>query len=367
MTIRVLQVLGRSAGGIARHVAQLSAEINGGSGFDVDVAAPAELPGSFPKPQIPVHIPSGPLFGHRRAIGRLRGIMSAGAYDVVHAHGLRAGIDSSLAARSIARPVVLTVHNLVQREISGNFKARIYRVAEPLAVRLADHTFAVSEEIARHLRGSLAGRGSPVEVLYLGIGDPPELRRTRAQVRAELGLVGERLVVTVARLSPQKALDVMLDALSLLPEDVVLAVLGEGELRTLLEEHARRQGIAPRVHFLGFRTDVADFVAAADAFCLSSVWEGIPLAVQEAIVLGTPVVSTDVGGMREIVTDGISGRLVARGNVAALAAALREVLDDPNLARTLAERARVNLGERFSTETMLARLRRAYRDVAGVA
>ncbi|HVM36065.1 MAG TPA: glycosyltransferase [Actinomycetota bacterium] len=365
MTIRVLQVLGRSAGGIARHVAQLSAGMDGGHDFEVDVAAPADLPGSFPKPQIPVHIPNGPLFGHRGAIVRLREIIAAGGYDVVHAHGLRAGIDTSLAARATATPVILTVHNLVQREISGSLKGRIYRVAEPLAVRLANHTFAVSEEIARHLRGGLAG--APVEVLYLGIGDPPAVERTRTQTRAELGVVTERLIVTVARLSPQKAIDVMLDALSRLPEDVVLVVLGEGELRNLLEEHARRGGVAARVHFLGFRRDVADFVAAADVFCLSSVWEGIPLAVQEAIVLGTPVVSTDVGGMREIVTDGVSGRLVPRGDAAALAVALKDVLDEPNLARSLAERARVSLSERFSTEKMLARLRRVYRDAAGVA
>jgi glycosyltransferase involved in cell wall biosynthesis len=114
------------------------------------------------------------------------------------------------------------------------------------------------------------------------------------------------------------------------------------------------------VSFLGFRPDVADHIAAADAFSLSSLWEGVPLAAQEAILLGTPVVGTDVGGMRELISNKVSGRLVPPGDPVALAAALDEVLSSPERAAAYARAARDGLHERFSTDAMLERLREAY-------
>ena len=362
---RVLQVMGRSAGGIARHVAQVTEALDGRDGLRVDIAAPSDLPLDLPKPAIEVHIPDGPVRGHAAAVRRLRLILSRASYDVVHAHGLRAGIDGALAARRAGVPSLLTVHNLVQPEIAGGVRARLYRAAEPLAARLAHRTFAVSDEIARHLRRNPLARGAAVEVLYLGVGSAPAVARDRAAVRAELG-VGERpLIVTASRLSPQKALHVMVAALALLPEETTLAVLGEGELQPRLEEHARRAGVDHRVLWLGFRADVADYVAAADVFCLSSIWEGIPLSVQESILLGTPVVATAVGGLPEIVEDGESGRLVPRDDPAALAGALAEVLMDRNLAARYAAAARGALEERFSTVRMLERLSAAYRSAGG--
>ncbi|MDQ3941231.1 MAG: glycosyltransferase, partial [Actinomycetota bacterium] len=121
--------------------------------------------------------------------------------------------------------------------------------------------------------------------------------------------------------------------------------------------------IDARVRFLGFRDDVADLIAAADAFSLSSVWEGVPLAAQEAVLLGTPVVATAVGGMDELVTDGVSGRLVPRDDPAALAAALQEVLGSDELRRSFAEKALRNLESNFSTEEMTERLSTFYRGV----
>ena len=101
-------------------------------------------------------------------------------------------------------------------------------------------------------------------------------------------------------------------------------------------------------------------MAAADVFCLSSVWEGVPLAVQEAILLGTPVVGTRVGGMPEIVENGRAGRLVEPNNPVVLAAALREVLGDAGLAKAYTDAALAALRARFSTERMLARLKELY-------
>lgn len=362
--MRVLQVLGRSAGGIARHVAQITEALDG-DGMTVDVACPRDLPVAMPKPTRTVNIPDGPLWGHGRAVRTIAGLVEEGAYDVVHAHGLRAGIDASLAARRAGRRAVVTVHNLVHPDIAGVLKAPVYRRAEPLVVKLSDRTLAVSAEIARRLAAATPDHKDRIEVLHLGIGPPPQVSRSRDEIRRDLGLSAEhKLIVTVARLAPQKALHTMLDALARLPAGVHLAIAGEGPLEQRLRARAAELDLQERVTWLGFVADVADHIAAADVFCLSSIWEGVPLAAQEAILLGVPVVSTAVGGMEELISDGLSGRLVARGDPAALAEAIDEVLADRQRAARMAQQARADLQVGFSTEAMLARLEQLYAELS---
>lgn len=364
MTPRVLQVLGNSAGGIARHVSHVTASLDGRDGFVVDIACPPELPIAMPKQPLELRIPDG-VRGHRDAIRSLRRIVGSGSYDVVHAHGLRAGIDAALAARGFC-PVVVTVHNLVRPEIAGAARAKVDRLAEPLVVQLADRVLTVSQEIADRLKRVAPRATSKMEILYLGIGDAPPVKRARSDVRRSLGLRDDAcVVVAVARLARQKALHVMLQALSWTRTAPVLLVLGEGPLQGELSDRARGLGLEERVRFLGFRHDVADVVAAADVFCLSSVWEGVPLAVQEAILLGVPVVATDVGGMGEIVSDGRSGRLVPAGDAPALAGAIDEICASPETGAVYARRALDDLRVRFSTEIMLERLKTIYRTCAG--
>jgi glycosyltransferase involved in cell wall biosynthesis len=206
-----------------------------------------------------------------------------------------------------------------------------------------------------------------VELLYLGVGEEPRTTAQADEIRKTLGVGKSPLVVTASRLSSQKALGVMLDAIARLPDDVVLAILGQGPDEKELRDHAGHMGIDHRVLWLGWRDDAADVIAAADVFCLSSVWEGIPLAVQEAMLLGTPVVGTRVGGMPEIVEDRAGGRLVPKNDPGALAQALSEVLDSPQTADRYAQWARQRLLEVFSTDHMLATLKSAYRDAARAA
>lgn len=363
MTRRVLQVLGRSAGGIARHVAQITQALDGSEGLAVDIACPPDLPIAMPKEPIPLHIPDG-VSGHLGAIRALRSIVKSGGYHCVHAHGLRAGIDSALASRSRAATIT-TVHNLVRNEIAGR-RAVFDRLAEPLVVHLSQRTLTVSEEIANRLREAAPSRTDRIEVLYLGIGDAPRVNLDRESVRARLGIEPEqRLAVTVARLAPQKALPILFGAVAEARTPLTLAVLGEGPLESELRALVDARGWDDRIQLLGFRDDVSDIVAAADVFCLSSIWEGVPLAAQEAILLGVPIVSTDVGGMGELITDRVSGRLVPSGDRAALAAAIDEVCGSAEIASSYVASARDHLRTRFSTATMLERLAALYRGDAG--
>jgi len=366
MTVRVLQVLSHSAGGIARHVAQITETLDARPGLEIDIAAPPDLPVAMPKPIVEVTIPGGPVRGHRSAIQALRDVLEGGRYDVVHAHGLRAASDSARAARRLDIPTLVTVHNLVRPEVAGSIRSAAYRWSEPLAVWHSHRTFAVSEQIATHLRRVARKDKDKIEVLYLGIGDPPEVTRERAAVRVDLGVpLAAPLVVTVARLDPQKALHVLLEAVAALPEGTYLAIVGTGKLEEKLKARAVSLGIADRVRWVGFVRDAANYVAAGDVFALSSIWEGIPLAAQEAILVGAPVVATAVGGMPELIDDRVTGRLVPPNKPVLLADALAHILASPEGARRYAAEARSRLVERFSTERMLARLEAAYREAAG--
>lgn len=352
-------MLGRSAGGIARHVSQVTAMLDGFGGLTVDIACATDLPIEMPKDPLELRIPDG-IRGHRAAIQRLRELIDAGSYDLVHAHGLRAGIDAAVAARG-RRPVMVTVHNLVRPEIAGRARAHVDRLAEPAVVLLADRVLAVSQDICDRLKRAAPGGTDKIEVLYLGIGDAPAVHRPRAEVRHELGVTPDAcLAVTVARLAPQKALHVMVDAIARTESAIRLVILGEGPLEGELRDLVRRRSLDHRVQLLGFRRDVADIVAAADLFCLSSIWEGVPLAVQEAILLGVPVASTDVGGMSEIVVDRRSGMLVPPGDPVALAAAIEGLCFSPEVRLRFAAQARADLATRFSTDAMLERLTSLY-------
>lgn len=355
--MKVLQVLGRSAGGIATHVSDLAASMDTDE-FEVIVAGPLGLPVPMPEAMRELNIPDGP-WGHRAAVRRLRGLIDGLEADVVHAHGLRAGIDAGRAAGG-ETPVVVTVHNLIHPAIVGRAKALLYGVAERLVLRHADLVLCVSRQIADHLAKKTPDAARKLEVLYLGVDEPAVAKRDRSAIRSSIGLSDERLVVTASRLSPQKRLSVMLQAVADLPE-VHLAILGQGPLEEKLRAEATALGIGHRLHLLGFRRDAVDFIRAADVFCLSSVWEGVPLAAQEAILTSTPIVATAVGGMPELVEDGRSGRLVPPDDPRSLSTALTEVLEQPEAARMFTEQAISSFRERFSRERMLARLSEVYR------
>jgi glycosyltransferase involved in cell wall biosynthesis len=363
----VLQVLGASAGGMARHVAEIVQALDGRAGMSIDIAGPTGWPIPMPKAVFPVDVPSGAR-GHGPAARAVRNVVLGGNYTVVHSHGLRAGLDCGFALRRTSVPFLASVHNLLRADVAGRGRYSLYRWAEPLLLALATRVLAASEEIAESLTRSAPRWAHKVEVLHLGVGEPPIVRRDRAEVRHALGLgANDPLVVAAARLAPQKALHVLLRAVARLPDRVVLAVLGEGPLDTDLRARAQELGISQRVRWLGFRPDVVDYVAAADVFCLSSNWEACSLAAQEAMQLGTVVVSTDVGGMPELITTEISGLLVPKGDDAELARALERVLSDSKLRAAMATAARAHLDEAFSIKRMLDRLHDTYRTASRAA
>jgi len=323
----VLQVLGSSAGGVARHVAQVAAGL-AAAGDHVVVAGPAAVratvaPAGGPVRFVPVEIADRPHASDLRAVARLAALSREA--DAVHAHGLRAGALAVLAVRSRPgrRPrLVVTLHNL---PVGGRAVRAVSAVLGRVVARGADVVLGVSGDLV-----ALA-RAQGARVSERALVPAPRRRAPGGDVpgtRAALGLGPDAdLVVTVARLAPQKGLDTLVAAAAHAARTrpgLCWVVAGDGPLLEDLAARAVAAG-AP-VRLLGRRDDVADLMAAADVVASAAVWEGQPLAVQEALGLGAAVVATDAGGTREVTGD--AAVLVPVGDAVALGDAVAGVLAD---------------------------------------
>jgi glycosyltransferase involved in cell wall biosynthesis len=191
-----------------------------------------------------------------------------------------------------------------------------------------------------------------VETIANAVPPPPE-PRDREELERELGLpAGQRLVVAAGRLVPVKNHALAIRAIADVP-GAVLAILGEGPLQDELEQQATELGIADRVVLAGLRDDARAIMGAADAVVVSSIGEGLPLVALEALAARTPLVATSVRGVRELLTDDRDSLLVPDGDADALAAALRRVLEDAELAARLTD-AGTELVAPYTEERMVS-------------
>lgn len=346
-----LELLGPSIGGIRRHVAYLRDQLRT-AGWEVRTAGPAGVLDDLDH-VVPVPGSSRPdqVLQARRA---LRPLLDG--VDVIHAHGLKAGwVAATVRPRP---PLVVSVHNLVLDDVAGR-TAPLLRLLEERLPGRADATIAVSGEVAERF----AGRPGADRIRVIPpAGPPPVPSRSPSMVRAELGVGSdEDLVVTAARLHAQKGLHVLLEAADIARgrrPGLRWFVFGDGPLREELESSISARGLDGVVHLAGSRPDVDSELAAADLVVVTSHWESGPLVVLEALSLGRPVVSTDVGLVREVI-DPASGRVVPVGDAAGLAEVVVAVL-----AGSPATGGQVpGSSVRFRPEALAAAVRGVYEEV----
>ena len=341
---KVAEVLATSTGGVGTHLRSVLGPL-AAAGAWLRVCGPAatdELFGFSTAGAVfrPVGISAGldPV-ADARAVAALRRA-TAGA-DLVHAHGLRAGLVAAAARRlagqrspSPVPPLVVTLHNALP-PVTGP-RAQVLERLERATVRSADVVLAASGDLGEHARrlGALDVRPAPVAAPPLALP-----LRGRPEVRRELGVDDRRpLVLAVGRLHPQKGYDVLLDAAArwvadprLSPPPLV-AIAGDGPLQRSLADRIAAERLP--VTLLGRRTDVADLLGAADVCVLPSNWEARSLTAQEALRTGVPLVATRVGGTPELVGD--AAELVPAGDAGALAEAVAALLVDPARVHRLA-------------------------------
>ncbi|GHC85952.1 glycosyl transferase [Nocardiopsis terrae] len=334
MNGRVALVVGTVSGGVGRHVRSLGEGLLR-RGFQVAVVGPASAEREFGFSEAgmrfaPVQIGSSPSVGDAGAVLRLRALLSGA--DVVHAHGLRAGAVCALAG---AGPLVVTAHN-APPVVPGPMGA-VYPVLERIVARRARVVLGVSGDLVRRLRRAGARDARMAVVAAPETGRP---LKGREATRADLAVEPDRpLLLTVARLAEQKGLGMLLEAAPAIADRVpepVVAIAGDGPLWGELHDTAAEMDVDVRM--LGHRGDVADLLAAADVFCLTSRWEGPSLVIMEALRAGLPVVATRVGGIPDLYADTVL--MVPPGDAAAFAAQVGRVLDDPALAADLRARSR---------------------------
>ncbi len=257
-------------------------------------------------------------------------------------------------------PVVYTEHNLQERYHP------LTRRANLATWRLQRRVIAVSAEVAESIRRHAGGR-VPVETVRNGIevDHPPVAPQEAAAVRERLALAPDSPVVgTVAVFRTQKRLDLWLRAASRLAADdpaLRFVLVGDGPLRGALESLAGELGLADRVRFPGLQQDVRPFLANFDVYLMSSQFEGLPLALLETMAAAVPLVATAVGGIPEVVADGVEGLLVPPGDVEALAGAVRRLLADRTAAAAMAAAARERVRRDFSAARMAAEVEAVYR------
>lgn len=300
--------------------------------------------------QVPVVRGAAGVFRIPRFAHRLRAYRP----DIFHAHlPWPLACSGGILAAALARvPVVVATAQLYVDVPESALLALQRRLVRPRVHRY----FAVSQATAESLVRGEGVAPERVQVVRNGV----RLSRTPPATSTRNG--GRPVVLTLARLDSQKGLDHLLDAAVHVPSaEFVLA--GDGPERAALEARAARLGITDRVRFLGFRRDVAELLATCDVFVLPSLYEGLPLALLEAMAAERPVVATAIPGVNEVMAHNETGYLVPPADPAALAAALRHVLGDTDLARRIASGARERVVASFSAESVAAQVMGSYREL----
>lgn len=336
--LRIVQLTGSSTGGISAHVRGLAQQL--AQDHRVILAGPQDVIAGSNLHTYRVEITDRPHVGDARNLAAIR-TLARGA-DVVHAHGLRAG---ALAALALSTPasahvaLVVTLHNApvgalgVQAVAGGLLRAVNAR---------ADAVLGVSSDLVQWAGAHGARRSEraliPAPPHTPGVPLGPTARQA-------LGLAEDhRIVLSVARLAPQKGLGLLADAAGLLADRVPEArwlVAGSGPLLDDLADQIIGENLP--VLLLGRRTDVPDLLASADVLVSTSAWEGQPIGLQEGLAAGVPIVATDVGGTREVT--GSAARLVPYPDAGAMTTQITEVLTRPQEADDMRAAARARAGQ----------------------
>ncbi|WP_030720061.1 glycosyltransferase family 4 protein [Streptomyces sp. NRRL F-2580] len=345
--LRTVQVLGDGAGaGSCAHVRSLATGL-AARGVRVTVCAPVQAEGEYD------FTGAGAEFAPD-AVSVLRAAC-AGA-DVVHAHGVRAGLRAALAMRGRRVPLVVSWHG--DGPTQAGALGRLGRVLERHVARAAAVVLGASSDLVdlARLRGARDARLAPVAVPAGPAG--PEAADP-GKVRAELGAVERPLLITVGSLVPHRGHSLLLDAARewrTLEPAPLLVIAGEGPLRAELSRRIQAEGLPVRL--LGRRRDAAQLLAAADLAVLPSRRVARALLAQEALRVGVPLVATAVGGVPELVGEGAV--LVPPGDAAALASAVTGLLADPERRAALAVAGRAQAATWPSEDDTVAQVLSVY-------
>ncbi len=298
------------------------------------------------------------------AIYKLVRLMKKKNIQIVHTHLYTSSFWGRIAAWIAGVPIVIaTEHG------RGLWKKGRHLMFERIANRYTDMRIAVSEDV-RQIRINRE-HTHPEKVMTIRNAINPDdfmvSDSVRQGKRKELGIKDDELIVgTVARLDPDKGLHYLLEAAAHVAEainDARFILVGDGELKQYLENYALKLGIADKVIFTGSRTDIAEFLSIMDVFVNSSIREGIPVSLLEAMAAEKPVVATKVGGIPEVINDESVGILVPSENVMELTGAIIALLNNKALRVRMGLKARERIQSHFSANMQARQIMGIYEDL----
>ncbi|WP_314871532.1 glycosyltransferase family 4 protein [Actinomyces oris] len=359
---RILQVCGSAAGGVRAHLADC-ARILAADGHDVIVEAPAAVLDSLdvePARAEALEIGPRPSLNDTLAVARLRRLGRRA--DVVHAHGLRAGALAALALGRRRRGrtrLVVTLHNLT---VGGRLTTLVGDRLERLIARRADLILAVSPDLAERAQDLGAPHVEVAIIPAVSPQQPAEPSTSDAAAAEDAWPRSGARLLTVARLAPQKGLPLLLEAAAILSREVdagrltafTWALAGDGPGREQAAERIAAEQLP--VTLLGRRSDAPALMEVADIVVQTSLWEGQPLTIQEALRAGTAIVATDVGGTAVTAR---GGAVLVDPQAQTIAEALRTLLSDPEARTRAAERAQEAARRLPGLEDLAVQLRQA--------
>ncbi|HUF01625.1 MAG TPA: glycosyltransferase [Gaiellaceae bacterium] len=380
--IRVLRVIARlNMGGPAIHVASLAAGLET-RGYHTTLVAGTLARGedsmAFVAERLGVSIVNIPEMAREvapildaRSVRHLATLIRELRPHVLHTHTAKAGAIARAASvlAGHARPpiVVHTFHGHVLKGYFGPARTAFFRHVERTLARASDVLVAVSPEVRDDLVELGVAPREKFVVVRLGVPLAERLGDSTAELdyRGLYGIPREAFVVGwVGRMTGVKDTGAVLDIVRAtrdLGVEAVLCMVGDGPDREGLEQQAHELGIAKHTYFVGYQPDVAGYYRLFDAFVLPSVNEGTPVSAIEALASGTPVVANRVGGVPDVVRDGVDGYLVDPGDVEHAARRLADLAGDPELRARLGDSGRERVLLRYSVERLVEDVDRLYR------
>ena len=312
------------------------------------------------------------IFGRRwrfdpTLVLRLAAWMRSQRVCVVHTHLFTADAYGRAAARLAGvRAIFSTVHSVV-----NVWKTPVHRLIDRILAWASYRVIACTEEVRQALIGRDRLPARRVTTIANGVDLQRFLSASGAGVREEFRVAPDKaLLVVVGRLEAPKGHADLLSALAALRvgscADFVCLFVGEGELRAQLESEVARRALQDAVVFTGLRRDVPRLLAACDLVLMPSRWEGLPIALLEAMACAKAVVATAVGGVPDVIDDGNNGVLVPPGDMSRFAAHVRELLNEPGRRAALGARARVDVLRRFDIARTATEYAALYREALGL-
>jgi glycosyltransferase involved in cell wall biosynthesis len=362
--VRLLQVVPSLAiGGLERVVETLTRTVDRDR-FEVAVACLREK-GPFAEglesEGFEVHVTS-PTPGHpsRWAFRALRHFIREWGPDVVHTHNTEAFLEGAMA--SVGSGVTTLVHTDHARDFPDKWR---YMAAERLASTVAYRVVGVSEATTENLHRYVRIPRKKLITIENGVdGAPFRTAVDRSGARASFGIdAGQPVIGLAARLETQKGIDYLLQALPAVltaVPDCLLLIAGTGSQEGELRRETERLGLSEQVRFLGDVHEIAQFLSVLDLFLIPSRWEGLPMALLEAMAASRTVVAATVGGIPGVISHGENGWLVPPGDPEALSAGIITLLSNPALRGGLATSALQTFESRYSAEVMARRYEALY-------